>query len=128
MTDRVTELAAQCAELNATVRECRKAGDLSLGEFIDLQADKVRANSRIRQLKEPDDFYRITAGYLKERLGDEAARETDEADRLGVINTADHHGALFCAQTFQGDLIFGELLSRLGYAGRHVPIHAGSQV
>ena len=128
MTDYVKEMSLLCAERNTIVGECRKNGDLSLDEFLDIQAAKVRTNSKISPFTSPDDFYRISAEYVESRLDKEAAREVDEALRAGVINTADHHGALFDSLSFQGDLLFGELLHKLGYTGRYIPIHAGSQV
>ena len=128
MTDYVTELAALCAELNPTVESCRRKGDIPLREFIDIQAGKVKANRSIRPLRGPEDFFSNTADSARRNLGEDAAREVYEAVSHGVISTSDHHGSLFNSQTFQGDLIFGEILRSLGHAGRHVPIHSGSQV
>lgn len=128
MTDHVNEMSLRCAERNETVEECRTLGNITLDEFLQLQADKVIKNSKLSPLVSPDDFYGSTAEYVEKRLGREAGREADEAVRCGVISTSDHHGSLFCAQTFQGDLLFGELLRKLGYTGRHVTIHGGSQV
>ena len=91
-------------------------------------ADKVRRNKTIRPLRDPGDFYAGSAAHVESILGKDAARDIEEAAGCGVISTADHHGAFFCAQPFQGDYLFGELLRKLGYGGRHVPLHSGSQV
>ena len=128
MTDYVTKFSSICAERNATVRACRKAGNVSLEKFVSAMADKVSRNKAFRPLKDPGDFYSCTSQHVEKLLGKKAAREIEESVRLGVMSTSDHHGGLFCSQTFQGDIIFGELIHRLGSTGRYVPIHSGGQV
>lgn len=128
MTGKIEEYLAECAGRSAAVSSCVSSGGISLGEYAGVLADKARRNSRISPLRDPGDFYRYTAEYAEKRLGRDAARGIFDAVSCGVMNTSDHHGALFCSQTFQGDLLFGELLSKLGYKGGYIPIHSGGQV
>ena len=121
-------LADSCAERNETLRRCRNMGNITLEEYAGIQADKVRKNSLTDPLRDPEDFMRLTTGYVRSKLGDEAADDISDAMKLRVAYTADHHGSLFCAQTLQGDLLYGEVLRQLGYKGRHIPMHAGGQV
>lgn len=128
MADHLTKYSSICAEQNATVRACRKAGNMSLEGLVRMMARKAARNGAVRPLKDPGDFYSSTSWHVEKLLGKKAAREVEEAVRLGVISTSDHHGGVFSSQTFQGDFIFGELIHRLGFTGRHVPIHSGGQV
>lgn len=124
-TDKLADL---CAAENETLRRCSVIGDVTLDDYTSLQAEKVLHNNRIEPLRDPGDFIKETAEYVKARLGGDAAAEVAEALSHRTIDTADHHGSLFCAQTMQGDLLFGEILRKLGYNGRYIPIHASGQV
>ena len=126
--DSLQELAEKCSERNAVVRACREEGEMTLDAFLSFQAEKVSRNQRIRPLCDPADFITVASHMAEKRIGSEAADEVRSALRLGVICTADHHGGIFCPQTFQGDLLYGFLLQKLGYTGRHIPIFGAAQV
>ena len=122
------ELADLCAERNFTVRACRETGDMTLDAFLALQAEKVRRNRRIPPLCDPADLIAAASGLAGRRLGPAFAEGVREALGFGVLCTADHHGGIYCAQTFQGDLFYAALLRKLGYTGRTVPILGAAQV
>lgn len=121
-------MSLQCADNNGTVSAYMDLQGYNLADFARMQADRVISNRRIKPLRDPSDFYSLTEEYVRARAGDEAADNIAAAMKCGVIDTADHHGGLFNAQTFQGDLLFGEILKCLGYDGPYVPIHSGGQV
>ena len=122
------ELAEKCAERNATVRACQEMGDLTLDAFLALQADKVRHNRRIAPLRDPGDLILSASALAGRRLGQAAADGVRDALGFGVLCTADHHGGIYCPQTFQGDLLYGALLEKLGYTGRYIPVLGAAQV
>jgi hypothetical protein len=49
-----------------------------------------------------------------------------KALRLGALQTADHHGALYSPQSFQGDLLFGQMMKEEG--AEVIPLLSLSQV
>ena len=122
------ELLKFCCERSRTMRESLENGEMALADFIHLQADKVRKNRDIKPLLDPEDFYRRTEEFALERLGSDKAREVGAAVRLGAMMTADHHGGIYCAQTFQADLIYAEILKELGNETALVPVMSGGQV
>ncbi|MER2150340.1 MAG: hypothetical protein ABS900_01880 [Candidatus Limivicinus sp.] len=122
------EPAEKCAERNAIVRACREAGDMTLDAFLALQAEKVRHNRQIPPLRDPGDLILSASELAGRRLGQAAADGVRDALGFGVLCTADHHGGIYCAQTFQGDLFYAALLETLGYTGRYVPILGAAQV
>lgn len=122
------ELADLCAERNFTVRACRESGDMTLDAFLALQAEKVRRNRRIPPLLDPSDLILVASDLAGRRLGPAFAEGVREALGFGVLCTADHHGGIYCSQTFQGDLSYAALLKKLGCAGRTVPIVGAAQV
>ena len=122
------KLADICAAENETLRRYSSLGDITLEEFTFLQAEKVKKNNSIAPLRDPGDFIRSTTDYVKARLGSAAAADVAEAMSHRVIDTSDHHGSLFEALTLQSDLLFSEILRKLGYKGRHIPIHSSGQV
>lgn len=122
------ELADLCAGRNAMVRACRESGDMTLDAFLALQAEKVRRNRRIPPLLDPSDLILAASDLAGRRLGPAFAEGVREALGFGVLCTADHHGGIYCAQTFQGDLFYAALLRKLGYTGRTVPILGAAQV
>lgn len=125
---RLTDLADRCAARNAVVRACREMGGRNLDAFLSLQAEKVRHNRQIAPLRDPKDLILSACGLAGRRLGQAAADGVREALRFGVLCTADHHGGIYCAQTFQSDMFYAELLRKLGYTGRYVPIAGAAQV
>ncbi len=125
----VTErMAAFCAERNATFRRWMERDREPMETLIREQAEKVRRNRRLSPPLPPEDFYARVRAHIAERLGSAAAERTEAAVRLGAVSTADHHGGLFCAQTFQGNLLFGEIVRELGGEGDVIPIMPGGQV
>ncbi len=99
------------------MRFCSQNREMTLAEFLDMQTEKVKANRRITPLCEPEDFIVQAESFAAERVGQELARKVSEALRLSAIGTADHHGGIYCAQTFQSDLLFGQILKKLGGGG-----------
>ena len=124
----IRELADRCADRNIMVRACREMGGMSLDDHLSMQAEKVRHNRRMAPLRDPEDLVISASELAGRRLGQNAADGVREAQRFGVLCTADHHGGIYCAQTFQGDLFYAELLRKLGYTGRCVPILGAEQV
>lgn len=121
-------LTEKCSRLNSTVAACKAIGDISLDEFLDLQAQKIIGNRQIPALKSPEDVVESALLLTSERLGYEASMEVAEVIKAGVIHTADHHGAIYNAQCFQGDILYYMLLKKLGVKGVHAPIASGGQV
>ncbi len=128
MIDYLEEITSFCAERNDTFREWMARDREPMETLIREQAEKIRRNLRITPLLSPEDFYARIRAHLTERLGSADAAEAEAAVRLGAVSTADHHGGLFCSQTFQGNLLFGEILKELGSKGRVIPIMPGGQV
>ncbi|MBQ1491969.1 MAG: hypothetical protein IIZ39_08405, partial [Blautia sp.] len=95
----------------------------------DEQAVKAKENGRISPLFSPDDFFEAGREAALRFTGrEEMANAVSKALQSGAICTADHLGALFCSQAFQGDLLFASLLRRLGYEGSYIPILSAGQV
>jgi hypothetical protein len=128
MESRTSFMAALCRKRNTTVEKCFKAGDLTLDGFVERQADKCLHNRQIRSLEDPEDFYRRVRHFASEKAGGVPLDEIEQAVRTGVIATADHHGSIFCSQSFQGDILFHHLLKMLGYRGTVVPVLSSGQV
>lgn len=117
-----------CALENRTVRRCLENGDITLDAFLDIQAGKVQANCGVKPLRSPDDVKNRAAWMTEALTGRDAAGEVADALTKNAVCTADHHGAIFCAQSFQGDILYSLLLRKLGYGGKHVPVFCASQV
>ena len=124
----VNDMALLCASRNACVMSCYKDGDKTLEQFLDHQAAKVRANMEKAPLRSQLDFQESAASLAAQRLGEQIGKETLSALKAGVISTADHHGSVFCSQSFQGDILQGFLLRKLGITGKVVPIITGGQI
>lgn len=124
----LTDFADRCAGRNAVVRACRAQRELTLDSFLALQAEKVRHNRQISPLRDPEDMVFSASGLAGRRLGQDAADGVLSALQFGVLCTADHHGGIYCPQTFQGDIFYTALLRKLGYTGRYIPILGAAQV
>lgn len=129
MTDSMEKaLTEKCSRLNSTVASCEAIGEISLDDFLDIQAEKVFQNKGLTPIKSPEDFYQRVYLLTEQRLGKAAAKEAYEAAACGAMCTADHHGALYNAQAFQGDILFSLLLKKLGLKGKYIPIASGGQI
>lgn len=124
----VASMGALCCDRNAVVQKCRELGSLSLPRFLSLQAEKVRKNRAIIPLRSPEDFQSRAVELTRKRLGERAASEVAQALRYGIIHTADHHGSVIYAQSFQGDILFHRLMETLGHRAGCLPILSGGQV
>lgn len=124
----IDDFSALCYDRSRTMKKCLKYGDITLGEFIRLQAEKVKKNRMVSPLTDPEDYFARLEEFAGERLGETAAGRIAAAARLGTVCTADHHGGIYCAQTFQSDLLFGEILKELGNVSGAIPIMSGGQV
>ncbi len=120
-------LYADCLKRNRTI-ERFEGTDITIAEHLSGLADIVNANKRFAPLKDSSDVSELVKAHVSSLFGDEAANDAAEALKLNVLNTADHHGGLYSAQAFQGDLLFGELLKRMGYKGRYTPLFSLSIV
>lgn len=127
-SESVDDMALLCASRNACVMSCYKDGNKSLEQFLDLQASKVRANMEKTPLRSQQDFQESAASLAAARLGEQVGKEVLSALKAGSISTADHHGSIFCSQSFQGDILQGFLLRKLGVTGKYVPIITGGQI
>lgn len=128
MENRIDFYAKDCCRRNKTVRACFENGSMTLDEFLTVQAEKVKKNRRIPPLISPEDFYRESERFAEKKAGKRTAEYIGQAVRSGAVCTADHHGAVFCAQSFQGDMLFSGLLEKLKYFGKVVPILSNGQV
>ena len=122
------QMSLFCAERNGTFSRWMKREGDTLDDLIREQAEKIRRNREIAPLLSPEDFFIRVREHVAERLGEADARRAEQAARLGAVCTADHHGGLYCAQTFQGNLLFGEILKELGNRDDIIPIMPGGQV
>ncbi len=121
------QFMALCAERSLTFKTWAERGE-RMETLIREQAEKIRRNRKVSSLLSPEDFYARVRAHTAERLGEETAERTEAAARLGAVLTADHHGGLYCAQSFQTDLLFGEILKELGNRDPLIPIMPGGQV
>ncbi len=121
-------LTEKCSRLNPTVASCEAIGEITLDQFLDIQSEKVFQNKRIPPLRDPEDYYKRVYSLTEKRLGKKAAVDAYRAAACGAMCTADHHGALYNAQAFQGDILFSFLLKKLGHKGKYTPIASGGQI
>ena len=128
MTKTIEALAGLCIQRNGTVRRSMNMGAVSLDAYVRMLAETVHRNNQISPLLPKEDFYEEAGRYAQSLLGEAAAGQIREALACGVICTADHHGAMYCSQSFQGDLLFSFLLKELAYGGTYVPILSAGQV
>ena len=126
----ISKMLSLCAERNGSVRRCVSGdGEISLDAFVEQQADKVRENRKSMPLRDPEDYFAALHAHAASLLGEETAAEITRTVRESrAICTADHHGALFSSQSFQGDLLYARLLEKLGVKTGTVPIMAAGQV
>ena len=123
----IDSLIKSCTIRNETF-ERSMAYPGTLGEFLEEQKEKTCHNRSLKRLRDPDDYLACCRDYIAERLDEDAAAEAVETLRLGCMNTADHHGGIYSAQSLQGDMLFGRMLKLLGSRDRYVPIFSFSQV
>ena len=128
MIEQLDALAKICCEKNATLKACFSNGQITLNEFLDLQAEKIEQNNRITPLCNPEDFFSLAENFVAARLGNEYAKKVNSALRYGAACTADHHGGIYFAQSFQGDILFSFLLEKFGCNETTVPILSAGQV
>lgn len=124
----IDSMLEACCRRNETVRTCRDRRDLTLDAFLRAQAEVVRGNHRVKAPVGAEDFLNVAADCAAARLGEDAGRGTAAALSLGAACTADHLGALFCPQSFQGDLLYATLLRELGDDSGYVPVLCSGQV
>ncbi len=120
-------LFEDCRKLNKTVDTFGRS-DKTLADHLNDLSGIVEKNIEKGSRKDGTDVQKLAADYVAKRLSDEAASDVYDALSKRVLTTADHHGGLFSAQAFQGDLYFGELLKRMGYKGRFTPLFSFSIV
>ena len=123
----IDDLLVQCADVNDTVKNYASR-DLSVAEFLKEEAKRAKRNREIKSLFAPDDYIELTLDYLKENLTDEPdinealSAVEDSLKTALAVNTADHHGGIYCAQSFQVDILFKRILEENGSNSRYVPI------
>ena len=117
-----------CRQRNETVQASYAFGRMDLDAFVSLQAEKVRHNRQIGFLRDPADYEASVLSLTRRLVGESAASDLREVLRQRVICTADHHGALYCSQIMQGDLLFALLLEKLMSRNPIVPVLAAGQV
>lgn len=110
-----------CAQKNETIKN-RSQSSVSMRQYLAFEKARCESNSIGDSMNADIDFINISDSYVKKLLGQEAANAVSKALSKGAIATADHHGALYCAQSFQGDILFSELIKSMGYDGAYIPI------
>ena len=109
-------LMEQCIERNPAIARWMGTGEdtaLTLDEFTDIQLAKHRLNATGRPLQDRTDLVEICRSYVFERLGDRnMAKMAAETIETGMLLTADHLGGLYSPQSFQGDLLFAQMLRK----------------
>ena len=126
--DRLESFLRLCAQRNLSVRTGLMYGDMTLEQFTELQAGKVVKNREVVPVAAREEFAVCVRDYAGRLLGEKAGEDAVRAISTGALLTADHHGALFCSQQIQGDLLFSGLLYSLGYQGDYIPVFSSSQV
>lgn len=121
-------MADLCRGRNDTLRAACEAGGLSLDEYIRRESRKAVENARQAPLTDPASLFARAGEYAASLLGPDAGRDVEAAMHCMAACTADHHGGLYSAQMFQGDILFGLMLEKLGHRGRYVPILSVGQV
>ena len=120
--DRLESFLGLCAQRNLSVRTGLMYGDMTLEQFTELQAGKVVKNREVVPVAAREEFAVCVRDYAGRLLGEKAGEDAVRAISTGALLTADHHGALFCSQQIQGDLLFSGLLYSLGYQGNYIPV------
>ena len=128
MKDILNDLAQQCCAENLTLQRCCGMQEKTLADLIKEQKEKVLHNRSIAPLCDPEDLYGLVQNRVRNLLGEEEADGVVRTLRGGAVCTADHHGGLYFAQSFQGDLLFSMLLETLGIQEKAVPIFCAGQV
>lgn len=79
-------------------------------------------------LQPREDFINLQEIYIRDRLGQDAADGVTRAMQCPLMNTANHHGIDFFAQSVQGNMLYWECLQANGVEADYLPIHAFSMV
>lgn len=120
-----TQLREACASRNATL-SAMLCAEGTLTDFVELQRQRLHRNREKATLMSPEGFFRAAHNHAEKLWGHETADDLEAALRLGALQTADHHGALYSPQSFQGDLLFGQMLKAEG--AKAIPLLSFSQV
>ncbi|MBR1628986.1 MAG: hypothetical protein IJ679_06950 [Lachnospiraceae bacterium] len=108
---RFEEIWESCRRKNETVdNTVSRQGELSLMQWLAFQRGKWESNRQKTPMQKRSDFVEICAAYVRERLDQMFAAKTVQALERGCLHTADHLGGLYSPQSFQGDLLFGQML------------------
>ncbi|MCR5031963.1 MAG: hypothetical protein K6A92_03795 [Lachnospiraceae bacterium] len=121
------QLLEACKSHNGTIARYGTSEE-TLGEHLEHIKEKVTTNQTYPYHRDREDVIKLASAHAEKLLGKEAAESVKEALSFGVLTTADHHGGLFSAQAFQGDLLYGELLKRMGHTGGYTPLFSFSHV
>ncbi len=121
-------MAGECCSRNQTLRRYRSMGGKTLSDFIRQGEELVRRNREVEPLADPAELENLVHEQAARLVGESAAEGVVRAVRSGAVCTADHHGGLYFAQAFQGDILFSLLLERLGFGEPTVPILCAGQV
>ena len=104
-----------CRTDNATV-DMMMSSSLTLDGWIEHETGKLERNRALPSVLKREDVISLCSGYIRERLGDEAAGRVSDVMECGMLYTANHLGGLYSAQSFQGDLLYARLLGKM-YGG-----------
>ncbi|MCR5279982.1 MAG: hypothetical protein K6E19_11130 [Lachnospiraceae bacterium] len=116
-----------CCRRNKTVDRFGHS-DKTLADHLSYLSSIAERNRSFGSNKSADDVYAFAHEHVERLFDKETADSVTEALKHNIITTADHHGGIFSAQAFQGDLLYGELLKRMGYKGRYTPVFSFSIV
>ena len=108
----VQKMIDGCCERNETVKHAVNFfNGMSLEAFLALQRFKLHVNLKLEPIQERSDFIDICTDYVTSRMDKETAAKVRLSVETGALHTADHLGGLYTPQSFQGDLLFGEMMS-----------------
>ena len=111
--ENITEIINICRSANRTVNEMMSRENITLDEWIESEKTKLDKNKTLPVLADKSDLIDLCAEYVAKRISKEAAEKVSQVLEYGVMFTPNHHGGLYSAQSFQGDLFYARFLKKI---------------
>lgn len=118
----MNEIIEQITSANATVRKMLPQSGITLRSWLQNEQTKHLSNKNLSYAKSKKDLADICADYIAKRLNGDIAAMVRDAMMVGMMHTANHLGGLYSPQSFQGDLLFEQLLLQEAPKAPCVPI------